>query len=505
MIRKKSLSFALILILVISIISVGFASNNTRLQSKYDKDSVTYLSKTEYIDVTVEEDNVIFTIDEDAKGDLVIDFKELLAEAYKKNYVPGDSDTLPKIKIVNNSEYEYSYKENSLIVAPLETDKLLNDGYKPTYGTGFDGQKIPMKFAGVITMNTALQSLFDVTSTAKITALHMNNLYETLADIGYEGGMEGGALSKYFLDFYNKKYDTNANKLEELPSRAIFEMTNGNATTAYSETELLEPLSEYIELTATPTIRDSRTRFVIYAYENELSSFYYNYFYNELLALTFDSTIYNPNKDTTDLYSIGNYLDKSTEAYKLGDGVFKDLLVKKGESTTVGNVVFRINGPKTNNAFQYLNFGWYSSIILEQEIIETTEETTEEKTEETTEEKTEETTEETTTEETTTEETTIEETTIEETTIEETTTEETTTEETTTQEETTTDTVAIETDTIPLDPPTTNETINIDDGDEPLDGPKTGDNSGMVMLIILAATAIGAVVVVKLDYIKKRV
>ena len=100
-------------------------------------------------------------------------------------------------------------------------------------------------------------------------------------------------LNKYYLDFYNNKYQTNATTLEDLPDKAISELFNGNYTKSFKETN-----KEVIELA-------------------------YNYLYNKLIAFTFDQE--NINDDNSENFSVGSYMRKEA-SYVKANSLFIDKL-----------------------------------------------------------------------------------------------------------------------------------------------------------------------------------
>lgn len=277
---------------------------------------------------------IIYTIPDNFNGDsIIINAGDDLNDALNdKTYVPGDASDC-KIIIINNSKYQYSYTNNSFYVSTENYEKYYNLGYahKLVSTNGdvkvFDGNVLPKEYTTLRTKNSAIVSLYGAHATYNISD---NQVTDTALDTalktnGYTNGIND--LNKYFLDFYNAKYNTTATVLENLPNSAIVELTNGNV----NRSGINETNSEVAELG-------------------------YNYFYNHLLTISPVSE-----NSTSDAYSVGSLMrdyhaKKSTGFEKYYREAFGE--IKTTETKTVEGFVMNLNGPDTVNVYQSYNFGF---------------------------------------------------------------------------------------------------------------------------------------------------
>ena len=151
----------------------------------------------------------------------------------------------------------------------------------------------------------------------------MNDVENYLKSLGYE------SIQDYLLKYFNKTYNCNASNLNELNDEAssVFYSYNGSE----SSTGVLESNAELIKLS-------------------------YDVFYNNLLSYGFDYKNENKNDETSDNFSIGEYMrdeDKGDDAIKEKVGT-----LLSGDSKSL-NTVLKINGRYTNNAYQNYNFNFH--------------------------------------------------------------------------------------------------------------------------------------------------
>lgn len=280
--------------------------------------------------------DVVITIPEDCtEKELIISPSIFETINGYKHIMPGDKIKI-NFKVINNSPHNYLYKDNSLLISTADISKLgIEENFTDTNAIGFDGNKIYTIFSPYRTFNSAMMSLYNYTSVGeqKDEDLQDENLTIKLQEKGYKGVEE---LDKYYLDFYNNKYNLKEDRLDKFTYSTIKEMFSGNRK------EVKETNPEIIALS-------------------------YNYFYNKLLSYTFkDQTITDA---TSENYSIGNYMRT-----RGGNDYFKEAfnLIKSNTSTELNDMSLNINGLYTVNIFVYYNFSGHLEFVLEKEVQEET-------------------------------------------------------------------------------------------------------------------------------------
>lgn len=174
--------------------------------SKQQSDSVAYDGYEEIGDVY----NFYYTIGKDAGDDIVIDLSQCALSFWEnEEQMPGGHYKF-QILIRNKSGNYYRYKDNSFVLAPGDASKFgsLEDGSALPVLT-YDGQYLPIEFAGAMIPYYFYEDVFGVSGSAKVTFEMMCQIYDYLAQKGYTGDT---AISDYMLDYYNNKcgtdYDT---------------------------------------------------------------------------------------------------------------------------------------------------------------------------------------------------------------------------------------------------------------------------------------------------------
>ncbi len=248
--------------------------------------------------------------------------------------MPGDDDIF-NIVIKNESVNTYSYLNNSFILSTDDydsySDNELGDPINNVYS--FSGSQLREQLGFYRTKNSALRNLYGVKSTSSITAAMLSDseIDKVIDKNKYPNGVLD--LNKYYLYFYNNKYQTNATTLEDLPDKAISELFNGNYTKSFKETN-----KEVIELA-------------------------YNYLYNKLIAFTFDQE--NINDDNSENFSVGSYMRKEA-SYVKANSLFIDKLnnmePKANVVVTMPHVY--INGKYMTNIYQNYNINFYIELKL---------------------------------------------------------------------------------------------------------------------------------------------
>ena len=136
--------------------------------------------------------------------------------------IPGATMTV-NIEVINHSQYNYGYSENSLILgtAPymlsFEEDKNPDNWEKVT---AFDGFTVYIGSWNDVTRsyNNALKAL-DIgingssSNSEIVKALGDENLSACLKNAGYTNGVAD--LGKYYIDYYNETHDTSISDLKE--------------------------------------------------------------------------------------------------------------------------------------------------------------------------------------------------------------------------------------------------------------------------------------------------
>ena len=192
---------------------------------------------------------------------------------------------------------------------------------------GFDGQVIAGTFEPNRTANSALRALYQ--KSIKKDMLTDEALGNQLQQKGYKGIEE---LNKYYLDFYNNKYNLKCTNLEDLPANVVSELFNGN---------------NY-------PIKESNL---------EVAELGYDYWYNVLFSVLFGDEKYD--YKTSNLSAIGSYMRNR----ELGNDYFtKDLgTINPSSENSLTTMNFYINGPYTTNAYMNYEFSAYIEFQLTKE------------------------------------------------------------------------------------------------------------------------------------------
>lgn len=238
------------------------------------------------------------------------------------NVLPGDKFKI-NFSIINNSNNEYKYKDNSFTLA---TEDLTKYNLEKTLGIGFNNLPIYKDFSPYRTGNTALVKLYNYNKTSdfKTNDLIDETLNKLLVENGYNGIEE---LNKYYLDYYNDKYKLNVSKLEDFNDDIIMELFNGNRL------DIKESNKEVIELS-------------------------YNWFYNKLFSYSFsDNTVTDKNSNE---YSIGTHMRNN-----IGNKYFNEMYLKPNDKFNIENMSININGLYTVNTFMLYQFSAYMNFKLD--------------------------------------------------------------------------------------------------------------------------------------------
>lgn len=229
----------------------------------------------------------------------------------------GDSFDI-NIEIKNNSKFKYNYVADSLIIEvgkPREITK-----YKDTGGVGFDKKKIYDVFSPYRVFNSALRDLFQ---NREISNLEDSDIDEALKGIGYKGTVE---LDKYYLDFYNKKYDLRGNRLEELPYSVLKEMFNGKSW-------------DY---------RESNKRIIEVGYY---------YFFNKVVSISFLGEMVDDYNSEN--FSIGSYINNQKS-----DKLFRESIVEDGNNLKIEGINLKVSKFYMTDSFKGYDYLGYMEFTL---------------------------------------------------------------------------------------------------------------------------------------------
>ena len=232
-----------------------------------------------------------------------------------ENYVsmPGDTRNF-SLKIINLSNNDYTYQDNSLYLKPVE------DGENYPDLISYNNAKIPT-FATMYRLYNSepLKALYDNRNLTD-EELKDENIEVKLKELGYNGISE---LDKYYIDYFNKNYNTNFTSLEDLTTPYINKIwTNISKASVTRETN------------------------------NNLIEFHQNYFYNVLLTMK-----YNDKKNLDDNnYSVGAYSRKEG-CYQDLNKTFNEITIPKTSETSLEAFSFHLNGPLTRNSYMGFTYG----------------------------------------------------------------------------------------------------------------------------------------------------
>lgn len=324
---------------------------------------------------------------------------------------PGDNIKV-NLTIINNSRYTYTYDEKSFDIFPVENTTFTRGDTNTT----FNGLNIGEGYITYRLANPALKYL-GLDRNNKVTDENIDTALKKLKDTNgnqkYPNGIND--LAKYYVDYYNAKYNTNHTRLDEFSYGVIREILGYNDTidkvslnignfptlyTAYQEykakyiennknnpnpnqTAVLEYAGfkgidsndtfanfakyEYSKMcgekvTSFDTMCEEAQNEFFANYGNEMSPYIletnedilnlsYNYFYNKNFSLGLEDD------EVTDAdsnkYSIGEYMRDEDK----GEDTIKEQIGLL-ESNTANDLkmTFYINGAYTCNAYLGYNF-----------------------------------------------------------------------------------------------------------------------------------------------------
>ncbi len=247
-------------------------------------------------------------ISEDEQEEL-LDIKSYLFQGIE-NYMtikPGDEVKI-KLQIINNSSYNYTYKENSF---KIQTSSLSNEeknNLGKTNSIGFDNKNILGNQTPFRSYNEAIKKLIKNSKSKKLTT---NNLDKLLKDKNYQGI---GQLHKYYLDYYNKRYHYKKKSLEEFPKK-IKKKIFSSKITSIKETN------------------------------KDVVACFYNYYYQKLLSFSIDNK-------KGEKYGIARLMENKVEEEKIREKLKEVLSQGKVE---ISNMLLSLDKNSPKKQIYYLN------------------------------------------------------------------------------------------------------------------------------------------------------
>lgn len=310
-------------------------------------------------------------ITSEAEGDQVLAISDILMEMSSLTYMPGDTQNI-KVNITNNSGHQYQYKSGSFVLSTPDTDEFgsLEEGSLLPM-LGFDGQYLPIAGVGSMLPKYFYKDLFGVKDSAAVTFEMMCGIYEALKEKGYANLQE--YLAKYYgYDSWDEMVASDDQLGKKLFSSAG---TNNGIFEEMSEEYLLKMIEKYPWIDKYLYVQASGDRLKVQIKwpEAPIAGLSYDYFYRRLFFFAYGSenvAQLDPNglNDFTLNHGVASYLPESA-AYSEADTYFSDLLnadAFTNGSTVSFDMAFALNGPEMNNQYQYYEFGYYNSIVLEQ-------------------------------------------------------------------------------------------------------------------------------------------
>ena len=313
---------------------------------------------------------LVYTIQEGAEGDQVLELSKLADALADTVQYPGDAAQFD-IEIHNESGNSYRYKPGSFTLASADTSGMEQSELLPVLG--YDGQWIPFRFTSSMVSNQMLKDLFN-TSSVNISLGQIVTLYDTLAEEGYD------SLTNYFVAWYNKKNSTDYASFDAIMAvaPAFFEdIQKGNAMkfscTAEQFTELEKTHPEVMRWAYFPSGKGPEDTFQLKWPESGLQTAGYDGWYQSMFAFAFGDDMANLSTSPSGHTSchergVGDYMEgtdlwEQTDAYFCGDG---QALAPESGSVLSYSGKWALDGPGIRNAYANYEFSFYGSITLEE-------------------------------------------------------------------------------------------------------------------------------------------
>lgn len=221
-------------------------------------------------------------------------------------FMPGEIRNF-SLKIINLSNNDYTYQNNSLYLKPVEDDKEYHNLIS------YNKFKIPIPMYRLYN-SEPLKSLYDGYNLSD-DELKDENIAAKLNELGYANGIQD--LDKYYIDYFNKNYNTNFVSLEDLTTTYINKIWTNKSKNS--------------------KIRETNTNLI---------KFYQNNFYNFFLTMRYN---YKSDLDNN-IYNIGGYSRKE-KSYQELNATLLNITLPKTSKTALEPFFFHLNGPLTRNSY----------------------------------------------------------------------------------------------------------------------------------------------------------
>ncbi len=270
--------------------------------------------------------NLTYTIPEDYEEETLIinpDIFEVIAWGQKESNTPYlmPRDTVKvNLSIINKSKYNYNYDENSFVIYPYTSDELEKDmGFNKITDekVTFNDEEVNEVHKFYRMYNAALREL--TKNGRKYLPANNETLDELLKAKGYKGIEE---LDKYYLDFYNNKYETNHANLRDFTPKQISEILNGNNNP-------IEDGDDYVK-------EDNPV----------IVALHFDFLFNYAMGVSLDDEEINDNNQHE--YAPGEYMRNESKGE---EKVKKNLSKLNSNSKNSMNTNMHLSGPLMGNAY----------------------------------------------------------------------------------------------------------------------------------------------------------
>lgn len=270
--------------------------------------------------------NLTYTIPEDYEEETLIinpDIFEVIAWGQKESNTPYlmPRDTVKvNLSIINKSKYNYNYDENSFVIYPYTSDELEKDmGFNKITDekVTFNDEEVNEVHKFYRMYNVALREL--TKNGRKYLPANNETLDELLKAKGYKGIEE---LDKYYLDFYNNKYETNHANLKDFTPKQISEILNGNNNP-------IEDGDDYVK-------EDNPV----------IVALHFDFLFNYAMGVSLDNEEINDNNQHE--YAPGEYMRNESKGE---EKVKKNLGKLNSNSENSMNTNMHLSGPLMGNAY----------------------------------------------------------------------------------------------------------------------------------------------------------
>lgn len=269
-----------------------------------------------------------YTIPEDYKGgEIHINLISDLEKHYDgATYMPGDGENF-YVNIINRSDTEYEYSKGSLQIT--DGNYADTEGNEELYVKGavtFSNRPVKVTSTVWRTSNSALKELMGLDKKNNSSRYYTDEIIDSsLKQSGYVNGLED--IDRYYVDFLNKKYDTNNSKLEQFS---------------------VDQLCKYVFDGYKINVREK---------DKEIAELGYNVFYNNLLSLTMDDVTVSDEDCLSGRYSFGSWMRNENNADEYMNSKVGLLNAGMIEAKDIINAHLHLNGPYTTNPYQQTSWG----------------------------------------------------------------------------------------------------------------------------------------------------